>query len=93
MVLAYAFVGGVQRLGAGMCSNAGMANEMENVRRGGQGSVEFDDSAVVGSVESRMSTVRTLVEDINSVGETRFSQEITVDHKIWRVVVEQLVDR
>lgn len=65
-----------------------MADEMANVRRGGQGSVEFDDSSEVGSVESRLSTVRTLVEDVNSVGETRFSQEITVDHKIWRVTVE-----
>ena len=67
-----------------------MADEMADVRRGGQGSVEFDESAEVGAVESRLSTMRTLVEDVNSVGETRFSQEITVDHKIWRVVVELL---
>ncbi len=70
-----------------------MANEMEDVKRGGQGSVEFDDSSEVGSVESRMSTVRTLVEDVNSVGETRFSQEIKVSGKIWRVSVEELPGR
>ena len=77
-------------LGCGSRSKRVMADEMADVRRGGQGSVEFDESAEVGAVESRMSTVRTLVEDVNSAGETRFAQEIRVDGRIWRVVVEQL---
>ncbi len=65
-----------------------MANEA--VKGGGQGSVEFDDSAAVGSVESRLSIVRTLVEDVAHSGEGRFTQQVKVDDRIWRVVVEQL---
>ncbi len=61
------------------------------VQGGSEGSLEFDDSAAVGSVESRLTVVRTLVEDVahNDAGR-RFQQEITVDSRIWRVTVEQL---
>lgn len=58
--------------------------------RGGQGSVEFDESAESGAVESRLSVVRTLAEDVAHSNETRYSKEITVDDRIWRVTVEQL---
>lgn len=87
---------GVLRVGGERAGNicpgvrlqAGMA--MEDMQRGGQGAVEFDDSAEAGSVENRTSIVRSLVEDLNSSGERQFSQQITVDSKTWRVVVEQL---
>lgn len=63
---------------------------MENVvPPGGQGAVEFNESAEVGAVESRISLVRALVEDIRSTGETVFSHQIVVDNKIWTVRVEQ----
>ncbi len=63
---------------------------MENVApAGGQGAVEFDESAEVGSVESRISLLRALVEDIRSTGETAFTRELIVDDKIWTVRVEQ----
>ncbi len=57
---------------------------------GSEGSVEFDESAASGAVESRLSVLRTLVEDLNNSGETRFTRDITVDGRIWRVAVEQL---
>ncbi|HLI76118.1 MAG TPA: hypothetical protein VKV02_04165 [Acidobacteriaceae bacterium] len=60
------------------------------VQGGSEGSIEFDDSAAVGSVENRLSVVRTLAEDIAHSGESRFVQEITVDDRVWRVVVEQI---
>ena len=63
---------------------------MENaIPAGGQGAVEFDESAEVGSVESRISLVRALVEDIRSTGESTYSHQITVDDKIWNVRIEQ----
>ncbi len=63
---------------------------MENVApAGGQGAVEFDESSEVGSVESRISLIRALVEDIRSTGETAFTRELIVDDKIWTVRVEQ----
>lgn len=55
-----------------------------------EGSVEFDDSSEVGSVESRLSTVRTLVEDVAHSGEARFTQDVKVSGGIWRVVVERV---
>ena len=60
------------------------------VQGGSEGSIEFDESAAVGAVESRLSVVRTLVEDVAHSGEGRFAQEITVDSRIWRVTVERL---
>ena len=60
------------------------------VQGGSEGSVEFDDSAEVGSVESRLSVVRTLVEDVAHNGAAPFQQELTVDGGIWRVTVEQV---
>lgn len=63
---------------------------MENVvPAGGQGAVEFDDSAAAGSVESRLSLLRALVEDITRSGETTFTHDITVDDRIWTVQVQQ----
>ena len=61
------------------------------VQGGSEGSVEFDDSSTVGSVESRMTVVRSLVEDVahNDEGR-RFQKDITVDSKVWRVTVEQI---
>lgn len=72
---------------------AGMAYEIGGTGRGSlqglnEGSVEFNDSSEAGSVESRLSTVRTLVEDVAHSGERRFTQDVKVDEKIWRVVVE-----
>lgn len=70
---------------------AGMEFEAnKNVKQGGQGSVEFDDSAEVGSVENRLSAVRTLVEDLAHSGESRYEKQITVDGRIWRVVAEEI---
>lgn len=74
---------------------AGMANEIggygsERMQGQNEGSVEFDDSSQVGSVESRLSTVRTLVEDVAHSGEGRFTQDVKVDGAIWRVVVERV---
>lgn len=71
----------------------GMAYEIggtgrESLQGQNEGSVEFDDSAEAGSVESRLSTVRTLVEDVVHSGEARFTQDVKVDGKIWRVSVE-----
>lgn len=63
-----------------------MMNEV--VPAGGQGAVEFDDSAAANAVESRLSLVRTLVEDMLRSGENGFHQEITVDNKVWSVRVE-----
>ena len=60
------------------------------VQGGSEGSVEFDDSAEVGSVESRLSIVRTLVEDVAHNGGAPFHQEIASDGGIWRVTVERL---
>ena len=65
-----------------------MANEA--VKSGGEGAVEFDESAQVGSVESRLSELRGLVEDVAHSGQTRYAKELTVDGRIWRVSVEQL---
>ena len=65
-----------------------MANE--RVSAGGEGFVEFDDSSQVGSVESRLSELRGLVEDVAHSGETRYSKDLTVDGRIWRVSVEHL---
>ncbi len=63
---------------------------MENVvPAGGQGAVEFNDSAEVGSVESRISLIRALVEDIRSTGETAFTRDLIVDDHVWTVRVEQ----
>ncbi len=64
------------------------------VQGGSEGSVQFDESAAVGSVESRLSVVRTLVEDVahNDEGR-RFQQEITVDSRVWRVTVELVSGR
>ena len=65
-------------------------NMMENVTpAGGQGAVEFDESAEAGAVESRISLVRALVEDIRSTGETTYSHQITVDDRIWTVRIDQ----
>ncbi len=60
----------------------------ESLQGQNEGSVEFDDSSEAGSVESRLSSVRTLVEDVVHSGEGRFTQDVKVDGKIWRVVVE-----
>ena len=61
------------------------------VQGGSEGSIEFDDSAEVGSVESRLSLVRALAEGVaHSAEGGRFQHEITVDGVIWRVTVEQL---
>ena len=63
---------------------------MENVvPAGGQGAVQFDDSAEAGAVESRISLVRALVEDIAHSGENTFTQEITVDNAIWRIQAQK----
>lgn len=63
---------------------------MENVTpAGGQGAVEFDESAEVGAVESRISLVRALVEDIRSTGETSYLHQIIVDDKIWNIRIDQ----
>ncbi len=63
---------------------------MENaIPAGGQGAVEFDDSAEAGSVESRISLLRALVEDIRSTGETTFTHDLIVDDRVWTVRVEQ----
>ncbi len=59
------------------------------IQGGSEGSVEFDDSTAVGSVENRMTVVRSLVEDVAHNGSGRFVQEITVDDRVWRVVVER----
>ena len=59
------------------------------VPAGGQGAVEFDDSAAAGSVESRISLIRALVEDIRSTGESSFSRDLIVDDQVWTVRVEQ----
>lgn len=60
------------------------------VQGGSEGSIEFDDSSAAGSMESRVSVVRALVEDVAHSGESRFTKEIIVDDRIWRVVVEQV---
>ena len=63
---------------------------MENaIPAGGQGAVEFDESAEVGAVESRISLVRALVEDIRSTGETAYTHQIVVDDKIWNIRINQ----
>lgn len=67
---------------------ASMANV--SIQGGSEGSIEFDESGAVGAVESRLSVVRTLVEDIAHNGGGPFQQEITVDGGIWRVTVERL---
>ena len=93
-------------IGAGDCRSAGnacsrlrvqagMAYEIGGTGRGSlqgqnEGSVEFDDSAAAGSVESRLSTVRTLVEDVAHSGERQFVQDVKVDGQVWRVVVERV---
>ena len=38
----------------------------EDVKRGGQGPIEFDESGQVGSVENGLTLIRALVEDVNS---------------------------
>ena len=60
------------------------------IQGGSEGSVEFDESAESGAVESRLSVVRTLVEDVAHNGGAPFQQEITVDGGIWRVTVERV---
>ena len=72
-----------------------MANEIGGLGREGlqgqnEGSVEFDDSSEVGSVESRLSTVRTLVEDVVHAGENGFTQDVKVDGQVWRVTVARV---
>ncbi len=72
-----------------------MANEIggygsERMQGQNEGSVEFDDSAQVGSVESRLAAARTLAEDLNSTNESRYEHQITVDGSVWRVLVEKL---
>ena len=62
----------------------------ESLQGQNEGSVEFDDSSEAGSVESRLSSVRTLVEDVVHSGEGRFTQDVKVDGAIWRVVVERV---
>lgn len=62
---------------------------MENVSGGSEGSIEFDESSESGGVESRLSVVRTLVEDVAHNGGSPFQQEITVDGDVWRVTVER----
>ncbi len=57
---------------------------------GGQGAVEFDDSAEAGAAESRLSLLRALVEDMTRSSESSLTKEITVDSKIWKVRVEQV---
>ena len=52
--------------------------------------MEFNDSAEAGSVESRLGLVRSLAEDVAHSNEVRYTKEITVDDRIWRVSVEQL---
>ena len=75
--------------GRGFGSKSCMADA--TVQGGSEGSIEFDDSSAVGSVENRMTVVRSLVEDIaHNGGGGRFQQEITVDGGVWRVTVEQL---
>ena len=61
------------------------------VQGGSEGSIEFDDSSAVGSVENRVTVVRSLIEDIahNDEGR-RYQHEITVDHKLWRITVEEV---
>lgn len=61
---------------------------MENLQGGREGSIEFDESSESATVESRLSVVRTLVEDVVHAGEANFTKEITVDGQIWRVTVE-----
>ena len=61
---------------------------MESMQGGREGSIEFDESSASGTVESRLSVLRTLVEDIAHSGEGRLSKEIMVDDQVWRVVVE-----
>ncbi len=62
----------------------------ESLQGQNEGSVEFDESAESGAVESRLSTVRTLVEDVAHSGEGRFTQDLKVDGVIWRVSVERV---
>ena len=62
----------------------------ESLQGQNEGSVEFDDSSEAGSVESRLSTVRTLVEDVAHSGEASFTQDVKVDGVVWRVLVERV---
>ena len=63
---------------------------MANVSGGSEGSIEFDESAESGGVESRLSIVRTLVEDVAHNGGGPFQHELKVSGEIWRVTVEQV---
>lgn len=56
----------------------------------GQSAVEFDDSQEAGSVEGRLSLVRTLVADVVRSDESTYTKDITFDGKIWRVTVESI---
>ena len=60
------------------------------VQGGSEGSVEFDDSAEVGSVESRLAMVRSLVEDIAHNGGAPFRKDIKTGDAIWRLTVEKV---
>ncbi len=64
------------------------------IQGGSEGSLEFDDSSAVGSVENRMTVVRSLVEDVahNDEGR-RFEREISVSGSVWRVIVEPVPGR
>lgn len=66
---------------------ARMASEMTGV---GQSAVEFDESSQANAVESRLSILRTLVEDVVRSSETDVTKDITVDGKLWRVRVSQI---
>lgn len=55
-----------------------------------EGSVEFDDSAEVGSVENRLAAARTLAEDLSRSGETLYEHELTVSGSTWRVRIEKV---
>ncbi len=57
---------------------------------GGDGAVEFDDSAEAGSAEGRLSLLRALVEDMIRSSESSFSKEIKVDDKIWSIRAEKI---
>ena len=61
------------------------------IQGGSEGSIEFDDSSTVGSVENRTTVLRSLIEDIahNDEGK-RFQHEMMVDHNVWRVTVERV---
>lgn len=56
----------------------------------GSSAVEFNDSSEANAVESRLSILRTLVEDVIRSDESNISKDITVDGKIWRITVQHI---